>query len=133
MKLQITNLKAPWPFGAVAGDVLELPAVPVWAVGKCKHVADDTEPTVAFPQPEPVRDLEAELEEAEGLLQAQAEALSQLRTSLDEAGAKLAEAEAANAALLQEKAAAESAAADLRAKLAEAEAALATASKAGKK
>ena len=41
MRVQITHLKAPWPFGAVVGDVLDLPAVPVWAVGKCKQVDDD--------------------------------------------------------------------------------------------
>lgn len=36
MRYVITHLKAPWPLGAVVGDVLELETVPVWAVGKCK-------------------------------------------------------------------------------------------------
>lgn len=46
MRIQITHLKAPWPVGAVVGDVLDLPAVPVWAVGKCKHVDEDVELTI---------------------------------------------------------------------------------------
>ena len=46
MRVQITHLKAPWPDGAVVGDVLDLPAVPVWAVGKCKQVDDDAELTI---------------------------------------------------------------------------------------
>ena len=46
MRVQITHLKAPWPHGAVVGDVLDLPAVPVWAVGKCKQVEDDAELTI---------------------------------------------------------------------------------------
>lgn len=39
MKVQITHMKAPWPSGAVVGDVLELDEVPAWAVGKCKPAA----------------------------------------------------------------------------------------------
>lgn len=46
MRIQITHLKAPWPAGAVVGDVLDLPAVPVWAVGKCKPVGDDVALTI---------------------------------------------------------------------------------------
>lgn len=46
MRVQITHLKAPWPLGAVVGDVLDLPAVPVWAVGKCKQVDEDVELTI---------------------------------------------------------------------------------------
>jgi len=46
MRVEITHLKAPWPEGAVVGDVLELDAVPVWAVGKCKQVGDDVELTI---------------------------------------------------------------------------------------
>lgn len=41
MRYVITHLKAPWPLGAVVGDVLELATVPVWAVGKCKPVEDE--------------------------------------------------------------------------------------------
>ena len=47
MRVQITHLKAPWPSGAVVGDVLDLPSIPVWAVGKCKQVEDDVELTIA--------------------------------------------------------------------------------------
>lgn len=46
MRVQITHLKAPWPLGAVVSDVLDLPAVPVWAVGKCKQVDEDVELTI---------------------------------------------------------------------------------------
>lgn len=48
MKLKITHLKAPWPQGAVIGDVLELDQVPGWALGKCERVADDAEVTVSL-------------------------------------------------------------------------------------
>ena len=41
MRVQITHLKAPWPVGAKVGDVLELPAVPAWALGKCRQVGGD--------------------------------------------------------------------------------------------
>ncbi|MBP9148700.1 MAG: hypothetical protein KBG00_07945 [Rhodoferax sp.] len=46
MRLQITHLKAPWPLGAVVGDVLDLPSIPAWAVGKCAQVGDDVELTI---------------------------------------------------------------------------------------
>lgn len=48
MKLTITHLKAPWPAGAGVGDVIELPSVPPWAIGKCTPAAKDTAATVAF-------------------------------------------------------------------------------------
>lgn len=47
MKLTITHLKAPWPAGAKVGDVVDLPAVPSWAAGKCVPVADDAEALAA--------------------------------------------------------------------------------------
>ncbi len=47
MRVQITHLKAPWPAGAVVGDVLDLPAIPAWAAGKCVHVGDDVVLTIA--------------------------------------------------------------------------------------
>lgn len=55
MKLTITHLKAPWPLGAVVGDVVELPSVPSWAAGKCVPAAEDAEVTVfaASPATEP--------------------------------------------------------------------------------
>lgn len=46
MKLTITHLKAPWPEGAKVGDVLELPSVPAWALGKCQPADDDAEVTL---------------------------------------------------------------------------------------
>lgn len=36
MLLTITHLKAPWPAGAQAGDVVDMPSVPAWALGKCE-------------------------------------------------------------------------------------------------
>lgn len=52
MKLTITHLKAPWPAGAVVGDVIELAAVPAWALGKCVPANDDSTVTASFPQGE---------------------------------------------------------------------------------
>lgn len=46
MKLTITHLKAPWPAGAVVGDVIELASVPAWAVGKCAPADDGASVTV---------------------------------------------------------------------------------------
>ena len=53
MKLTITHLKAPWPTGAVVGDVIELASVPVWAVGKCAPADDSATVTVGVVQAEP--------------------------------------------------------------------------------
>lgn len=46
MRLKITHLKAPWPQGAVVGDVLDLPSIPAWAAGKCVQVGEDVELTI---------------------------------------------------------------------------------------
>lgn len=51
MRVEITVLNAPWPLGAVVGDVVDVDSIPAWAVGKCVQVADDVELTI---QPEPV-------------------------------------------------------------------------------
>lgn len=40
----IKHLKAPWPAGAVVGDVIEFEVLPGWAVGKCEQ--GGTQPTV---------------------------------------------------------------------------------------
>lgn len=48
MKLTITHLKAPWPQGAVVGSVIELAAVPAWALGKCVPADDDAKVTAGF-------------------------------------------------------------------------------------
>lgn len=60
MKLTITHMKAPWPAGAKVGDVLDLPAVPAWAVGKCKRAADDARVTVGAKPAEVVANVEPE-------------------------------------------------------------------------
>lgn len=53
MKLTITHLKAPWPTGAVVGDVIELASVPAWAVGKCAPADDSATVTVGAVQAAP--------------------------------------------------------------------------------
>ena len=53
MKLTITHLKAPWPTGAVVGDVIELASVPAWAVGKCAPADDGADVTVGVVQAAP--------------------------------------------------------------------------------
>ena len=53
MKLTITHLKAPWPAGAVVGDVIELASVPTWAVGKCAPADDSAAVTVGAVQAAP--------------------------------------------------------------------------------
>lgn len=47
MKVRITHLKAPWPEGALVGDVLEVSEVAPWALGKCVIVGDDEEVTAS--------------------------------------------------------------------------------------
>lgn len=56
MKVQITQLKAPWPKGATIGSVVEVPGasmkeIPAWAVGKCRPAGEEAEVTHAFPAP----------------------------------------------------------------------------------
>lgn len=53
MKLTITHLKAPWPTGAVVGDVIELASVPAWSVGKCAPADDSAAVTVGAVQAAP--------------------------------------------------------------------------------
>jgi len=43
IKVKITHLKAPWPKGAQVGDVVALPSMRPWALGKCVRVEDDEE------------------------------------------------------------------------------------------
>lgn len=52
MLLTITHLKAPWPAGAVVGDVIDLPSVPVWALGKCTAAPAGAVVTIAQPAAE---------------------------------------------------------------------------------
>lgn len=46
MLVRITHLKAPWPLGASVGDVVDLPGVPAWALGKCVPAGDGAVATV---------------------------------------------------------------------------------------
>ena len=48
MKLRIEVMKAPWPTGAKVGSVIEIDgdSIPVWALGKCVRVDDETPVTV---------------------------------------------------------------------------------------
>lgn len=48
MLYTITHLKAPWPAGATVGDVIDLPAVPDWAAGKCVPADPGATATVGF-------------------------------------------------------------------------------------
>lgn len=44
MRIVITHLKAPWPEGAKAGDIIDIgDVIPAWAVGKCNEVAESIE------------------------------------------------------------------------------------------
>jgi hypothetical protein len=52
MLLTITHLKAPWPQGAVVGDVIDLLGVPSWALGKCTAAPDGAVVTIAQPAAE---------------------------------------------------------------------------------
>ena len=109
MKYQITHLKAPWPSGAVVGDVVDLPAVPVWAVGKCRQAADDAEVTrefdatiagdgsgTALPTIDAINAQVAELTEAH------AAEIKQLRADIESGGLALQAALTENAALKDE-------------------------------
>jgi hypothetical protein len=61
MLLTITHLKAPWPSGAVVGDVIELPSVPSWALGKCTAPPAGAVVTIAQPAAEqPAKQQEAD-------------------------------------------------------------------------
>ena len=76
MKLTITHLKAPWPTGAVVGDVIELASVPVWAVGKCAPADDGATVTVGVAQAAPAEQVvQAKQEPSIDDLREQAKAL----------------------------------------------------------
>ena len=75
MKVRITHLKAPWPEGALVGDVLEVSEVAPWALGKCVIVGDDEEVTAKAP----AVDAEAlALAEADALAQAEKQAAEEI-------------------------------------------------------
>lgn len=104
MRVQITHLKAPWPRGAVVGDVIELATVPGWAVGKCAPASDDAEVTIemvaavdgdgsgqALPSVEAVN---AQIADLQAKLDASLADNETLLNSLTEADAKLADLQA---------------------------------------
>lgn len=92
MRVRITHLKAPWPQVAVVGDVLDLPEVPAWALGKCVQVGDDVEITVGGPT------------EDQSAAKAQADAEAAALEAEKKAAEELAEADAKAAAKAQAKA-----------------------------
>jgi len=53
MKVRITQMKAPWPAGAVVDQIVhfEAGAIPAWALGKCTQAGEDSvaDHTVAAP------------------------------------------------------------------------------------
>jgi hypothetical protein len=52
MKARITEMKAPWPSGAVVGSVVlfSAGAIPAWAAGKCVEAGEDETPTHVVPE-----------------------------------------------------------------------------------
>ena len=50
IKVAVTQLKAPWPAGAVVGSIvgLAVPLLPSWAAGKCTPLAEDDEREAEF-------------------------------------------------------------------------------------
>lgn len=104
MRVQITHLKAPWPQGAVVGDVLELASVPGWALGKCVPAPDDAEVTIemvavvtgdgsgqALPSVEAVN---AQIADLQAQVQAQARELEEVRFLKSEGDAQIADLQA---------------------------------------
>ena len=94
MKLTITHLKAPWPTGAVVGDVIELASVPIWAVGKCAPADDSATVTVGVVQAAPADEKQ---EPSAGDLREQAKALGikvDGRWSVDRLAAEIQKAQA---------------------------------------
>ncbi len=89
MKLRITNLKAPWPSGAKVGDIVEVPAVPAWAVGKCERAPDDTKATLSMAAPATAAG------DAPARLEAANRAATDALKLADEARVQLADAQAA--------------------------------------
>lgn len=98
MKLTITHLKAPWPAGAVVGDVIELASVPTWAVGKCAPADDSATVTVGVVQAAPAAQVvQAKQEPSIDDLREQAKALGikvDGRWSVDRLAAEIQKAQA---------------------------------------
>lgn len=91
MKVTVTNLKAPWPEGAVVGSVVEIAAaeLPGWAAGKCKGADADAEATHTWEAPapvatpEPVKTVEQQLQDAKAQSAALADDLQAAKSLLE--------------------------------------------------
>jgi hypothetical protein len=151
MLYEIKVLKAPWPKGAKVGDVIDMPFLPVWAEGKCSVALDGAKADftldrsdvvegggagTALPSVDAINaqvaDLQRQLNETEGRASGLSDTVGRLLDELKEGVSealvtekKLADVEAAKAALLEDKAAAEDEIKQLREKLAAAESAVA--------
>lgn len=82
MKARITHLKAPWPYGAKVGDVVEFESAPAWSVGKFEKVGDDEAVTLEFGEP-----VQVVLEGDSAEVQALKAEIADLTAKLHEAGA----------------------------------------------
>lgn len=104
MRVQITHLKAPWPQGAVVGDVLELASVPGWALGKCEPAPDGAEVTIEMPavvaaeeSAQPLTDsgaVNSQIADLQAQVQAQARELEEVRFLKSEGDAQIADLQA---------------------------------------
>lgn len=74
MRVQITHLKAPWPLGAVVGDVLELASIPAWAAGKCEQVDEGVAVTIEAKSNEKPADTDEDAQASDSLSEAEAQA-----------------------------------------------------------
>lgn len=100
----ITHLKAPWPLGAVVGDVLELGSVPSWAIGKCKPAPEDAEASIEMPEvvvseesAQPLADggvVNAQIADLQAQVLAQARELEEVRFFKAEGDAQIADLQA---------------------------------------
>lgn len=98
MLYRITFLKAPWPYGAVVGDVIDMDHVPAWALGKCEPAGDDAVATIAVTKPGEVPSAGGAEAPDRAALEAEARALGvsfNARTGDETLAARIAEAKAA--------------------------------------
>lgn len=102
MKARITQLKAPWPSGALVGAIVAFVAgeIPAWAVGKCVPAGEDEEAEYVIEPVQPVVERAAPIADPLAELRSQAEAhferltaehaaeLAELQAKLDAANAE---------------------------------------------
>lgn len=101
-KVKITHLKAPWPRGAMVGDIVQFAGtMPAWANGKCAPAPDGAEADHVYEPPAPPEDAvarvrqEAEVAfdllrndhraEVERLAQERDQAIADLQVKVDQA------------------------------------------------